>query len=59
MLAVGHTPSEIAEGVGLDERTDEWHPLRAARKLQAATSLRMHVLRAIGPARNRPKEDFR
>ena len=59
MLAVGHTPSEIAVGVGLDERTVEWHLLRAARKLQAATSLRMHVVRAVGPARKRPKEDQR
>lgn len=57
MLAIGHTPSQIAEGVGLDERTVEWHLLRAARKLETASSLRTHVLRAVGPARSRGKEN--
>jgi DNA-binding CsgD family transcriptional regulator len=56
MLAVGHTPREIADGVGLDERTVEWHLLRAARKLETASSLRTHVLRAVGPGRSRGKE---
>ncbi len=56
MLAVGQTPSQIAEGTGLDERTVEWHLLRAARKLEAASSLRTHVLRAVGPLRSKGKE---
>lgn len=59
MLAVGQSPSEIAEGVGLDEKTVEWHLLRAARKLEAASSLRKHVLRAVGPGRSRGKENTR
>lgn len=57
MLAAGHTASEIADGVGLDERTVEWHLLRAARKLETASSLRTHVLRAVGPGRSREKEN--
>ena len=59
MLAAGQTASEIADGVGLDERTVEWHLLRAARKLETASSLRTHVLRAVGPGRSRGKEKSR
>jgi len=57
MLAAGHTAREIADVVGLDERTVEWHLLRAARKLETASSLRKHVLRAVGPDRSRGKEN--
>ena len=56
MLAAGHTAREIADGVGLDERTVEWHLLQAARKLETVSSLRKHVLRAVGPGRSRGKE---
>ena len=56
MLAAGRTPIEIAREMGLDERTVEWHLLRAARKLETASSLRTHVLRAVGPGRGRGKE---
>ena len=56
MLAAGRTPIEIAREMGLDERTVEWHLLRAARKLETASSLRTHVLRAVGPRRSPGKE---
>ena len=59
MLAAGQTASEIAVGVGLDERTVEWHLLRAARKLETASSLRKHVLRAVGTGPSRGKENSR
>jgi DNA-binding CsgD family transcriptional regulator len=48
LLAAGHTTGEIAAGVGLDERTVAWHLVRAARKLETASTLRQHVLRAVG-----------
>jgi DNA-binding CsgD family transcriptional regulator len=57
MLAAGHTAGEIADGMGIDARTVEWHLLRAARKLETASSLRKHVLRAVGPGRSRGKEN--
>jgi DNA-binding CsgD family transcriptional regulator len=56
LLAEGRTASEIAAGVGLDERTVEWHLVRAARKLETATSLRKQVLRAVRSARGTGKE---
>ena len=56
LLAAGHTAGEIAEGVGLDERTVAWHLVRAARKLETATTLRQHVLRAVGADPGRVKE---
>lgn len=56
LLAAGQSPSEIAIGVGLDERTVAWHLVRAARKLEAASTLRQHVLRAVGAAGRREKE---
>jgi DNA-binding CsgD family transcriptional regulator len=56
MLAAGQTPREIALGVGLDERTVEWHLVRAARKLGAASTLHTQVLRAGGPGRGEVKE---
>lgn len=56
LLAAGQTASEIAAGVGLDERTVEWHLVRAARKLETATSLRQQVLRAVRTARGAEKE---
>lgn len=56
LLAEGHTASEIAAGVGLDERTVEWHLVRAARKLETATSLRKQVLRAVRTARGAEEE---
>jgi DNA-binding CsgD family transcriptional regulator len=56
LLATGLTTGEIAAGVGLDERTVTWHLVRAARKLETASTLRQHVLRAVGPGRGREKE---
>jgi DNA-binding CsgD family transcriptional regulator len=56
LLAAGLTPGEIADGVGLDERTVEWHLVRAARKLETASTLRQHVLRAVHSGRSRGKE---
>jgi DNA-binding CsgD family transcriptional regulator len=56
MLAAGQTASEIAAGIGLDERTVRWHLVRAARKLDTASTLRTHVLRAVGPGRGEGKE---
>lgn len=47
LLATGQTTGEIAAGVGLDERTVAWHLVRAARKLETASVLRQHVLRAV------------
>ena len=55
LLAAGQSASEIASGVGLDERTVSWHLVRAARKLETATTLRQHVLRAVRAGR-REKE---
>ena len=56
LLAAGQTAGEIAAGVGLDERSVEWHLVRAARKLETATSLRQQVLRAVRTARGAEKE---
>jgi DNA-binding CsgD family transcriptional regulator len=56
LLATGLSASEIAAGVGLDEQTVEWHLVRAARKLETATSLRQHVVRAVESTRSRGKE---
>lgn len=56
LLAAGLSASEIAAGVGLDEQTVEWHLVRAARKLETATSLRQHVVRAVESTRSRGKE---
>ena len=55
LLASGLTTSEIADGVGLDERTVAWHLVRAGRKLETAAALRQHVLRAVGADRARGK----
>ena len=57
LLAEGMTASEIATGVGLDERTVSWHLVRAGRKLEAASALRQHVLRAVRAGRGREKEN--
>ena len=56
LLASGLSAGEIADGVGLDERTVAWHLVRAARKLENATALRQHVLRAVEADRSRDKE---
>jgi DNA-binding CsgD family transcriptional regulator len=56
LLAAGLSASDIAAGVGLDERTVRWHLLRAARKLETASSLRQHVLRAVETTRSAGKE---
>ncbi len=56
LLAAGLSAREIADGVGLDEHTVGWHLVRAARKLETATSLRQHVLRAVESTRGRGKE---
>lgn len=57
LLAAGLTTSEIADGVGLDERTVAWHLVRAGRKLEAASTLRQHVVRAVEADRRRGKEN--
>jgi DNA-binding CsgD family transcriptional regulator len=56
LLAAGHSASQIAGEVGLDERTVEWHLVRAARKLGTASSLHTQVLRAVRPGRGPGKE---
>lgn len=56
LLATGLSASEIAAGVSLDERTVEWHLVRAARKLETASALRQHVLRAVESTRSREQE---
>lgn len=56
LLAAGLSAGEVATGVGLDERTVQWHLRRAARKLETASALRQHVLRAVEPAPARGKE---
>ena len=56
LLAAGQSASEIAAGVGLDVRTVEWHLVRAARKLETATTLQQHVLRAVESTRSRGRE---
>lgn len=57
LLAAGLTAGEIAGGIGLDERTVAWHLARAGRKLEAATALRQHVLRAVGADPGREKDE--
>lgn len=56
LLAAGQSASEVAAGVGLDERTVAWHVRRAVRKLESASALRQHVLRAVEPDRSYGKE---
>jgi len=43
LLADGRSKSEIAETVGLDERTVGWHLERAGRKLEQASALHKRV----------------
>ena len=43
LLADGRSKSEIAEAVGLDERTVGWHLERAGRKLEQASALHKRV----------------
>jgi DNA-binding CsgD family transcriptional regulator len=43
LLAEGLSKGEIAEAVGLDERTVDWHLARAGRKLEHASALNEHV----------------
>jgi DNA-binding CsgD family transcriptional regulator len=43
LLAEGLSKGEIAEAVGLDERTVDWHVGRAGRKLEHASDLNEHV----------------
>jgi DNA-binding CsgD family transcriptional regulator len=45
LLAAGLRKGEIAEAVGLDERTVDWHPTRAGRKLAKASALLEQVRR--------------
>jgi DNA-binding CsgD family transcriptional regulator len=56
LSAAGMSAREVASDMGLDERTVEWHLVRAARKLEIATALREHVQRAVNSARGRGKE---
>ena len=57
LLAAGLSAGEIADGVGLDERTVAWHLVRAERKLETASALRQHVLRAVETGRSREREN--
>ena len=43
LLAAGRSKGEIAEAVGLDERTVGWHLERAGRKLKQASALHKQV----------------
>jgi DNA-binding CsgD family transcriptional regulator len=43
LLAEGRSRKEIAEAVGLDERTVGWHVERAGRKLEQASALHERV----------------
>ena len=43
LLAEGRSRTEIAEAVGLDERTVGWHLERAGRKLEQASALHKRV----------------
>lgn len=43
LLAEGLSKGEIAEAVGLDERTVGWHLTRAGRKLETASALHERV----------------
>ena len=43
LLAEGRSKREIAEAVGLDERTVGWHLERAGRKLEQASALHKRV----------------
>jgi DNA-binding CsgD family transcriptional regulator len=43
LLAEGRSKREIAEAVGLDERTVGWHVERAGRKLERASALHKRV----------------
>jgi DNA-binding CsgD family transcriptional regulator len=43
LLAEGRSKREIAEAVGLDERTVGWHLERASRKLEQASALHIRV----------------
>lgn len=43
LLAEGRSNREIAEVVGLDERTVGWHLERAGRKLEQASALHKRV----------------
>lgn len=45
LLAEGLSKGEIAEAVGLDERTVDWHLTRAGRKLAKASALLEQVRR--------------
>ena len=43
LLAEGRSKREIAEALGLDERTIGWHLERAERKLEQASALHKRV----------------
>jgi DNA-binding CsgD family transcriptional regulator len=43
LLAEGLDKEEIAEALGLDERTVDWHLERAGRKLERAAALHKRV----------------
>jgi len=43
LLADGRSKREIADAVGLDERTVGWHLERAGRKLEQASALHKRV----------------
>lgn len=43
LLAGGLSKGEIAEAVGLDERTVDWHLARAGLKLERASALHKRV----------------
>ena len=43
LVAAGRSKGEIAEAVGLDERTVGWHLERAGRKLEQASALHKRI----------------
>lgn len=56
LFAAGLSASEVADAVGLGEQTVEWHLVRAARKLETATTLQQQVRRAVESTRSRRRE---
>jgi DNA-binding CsgD family transcriptional regulator len=43
LLAEGRSKTEIAEAIGLGERTVDWHLERASRKLERAAALHKRI----------------
>jgi DNA-binding NarL/FixJ family response regulator len=47
LLADGWSRKEVADDVGLDERTVDWHLVQATRKLESSSKLHDRVRRAV------------